>query len=563
MGSIEIVVLNFSLYSQLISSIIEMSGGQPVRKSAYLCMSVILVLLSLSAIPGYGDEKWNRWQATDTVLEKGNMGIRTQISGGQRLPDDLCTLGQTGLNIIVFSDMSSSQNVRTWLLTKGFSITNSSPTFVALPGFTWQGNSDEPVVLAAGAEGFCCLSEDPPVTPRVPFIKNNNFFSITPDEYIYRVSAGNVPESEDQMLKDDLKIEIPNRWAVLPPPENPAVLSPLKIGIMDGILYTGDEGNQYRFLYRSKGVKTLSGFTSWFNGNNGGNGSNSYCQFSLPWPVTVNVDYFKKKYDDCSSLRDNLSFCDVTTANESGALSLDETNYRAVLGGGWKTSPAFCFHSYDISTNSNAAYEGLWVNESLMTSFPVTAPPPGSEDSVKSALGALMEYLRTSRRNYVSQFMVSGQESSLKLEMNDLSGNRIATMGDAIDPPSGAKLRLTVDYQNLTPKDGLFLEGASLVVIYQYNNGQPHAKEVSFTGLHNPLRNYIFTKHSGREVKIRAFSRVFDNFQNIRGIYGKITYSEPNDTSIQNIRDYYGVRKHGTIQKTYTAFTAPIWVRRD
>jgi len=533
-----------------------------VKRSPHFIASICLAFLLISASACYCDDKWNQWTATSTVLEKGNMGIRTQISGGQRLLDDLCTLGMTGLNLIVFSDSSSSHNVRTWLLTKGFSITDSSPTFVPLSGFTWQGNSDEPAVLATGAQGFCCQSEDPPATARYPFIKSNNFYSITPDEYLYRVSAGNVPESDDSMLKDDLKTIIPNKWAALPPPEIPTVLSPIKIGLMDGVLYSNDEGGQYRYLYRSKGVRTLSAFSSWFGGSNGGGGTNSYCQFSMPWPATSDVDYFKAKYDECSSLRDSLSFCDVTSANESGLLSLDETHYRAVLGAGWKASPAFCFHSYDISRNANAAYEGLWLDSSLMSAFPA-AFTAGNEEQVKAALQALMESLRTTRRNFVSQFIVSGQESAIKLEMNDLSGNRIASMGDSIDPPSGAKVRMTIDYQNVTPKDNIFIESASLVVVYQYISGQTHSREISFTGLHNPMRNYIFTKHSGRELKIRTFSRIFDNFQYIRGIYGKVTYSEPSDSSMTNLLDYYGVKKHGSIQRTYTAFTSPIWVRRN
>jgi hypothetical protein len=173
-----------------------------------------------------------------------------------------------------------------------------------------------------------------------------------------------------------------------------------------------------------------------------------------------------------------------------------------------------------------------------------------------------MENLRTSKRNYVSQFIVSGQESSLKLELNDLHGNRIAVMGDSISPPSGAKMKLTVDYQNLTPKSNLFLESASLVVIYQYRSGQNHAREVSFTGLHNPVRNYIFTRHSGKEVKKRTFSRVFDNFDNISGIYGKVTYLQPDANTISRINDYYGVvEKYRNITKKITAFTTPIWVR--
>jgi len=115
----------------------------------------------------------------------------------------------------------------------------------------------------------------------------------------------------------------------------------------------------------------------------------------------------------------------------------------------------------------------------------------------------------------------------------------------------------------VTPKDNIFIESASLVVVYQYISGQTHSREISFTGLHNPMRNYIFTKHSGRELKIRTFSRIFDNFQYIRGIYGKVTYSEPSDSSMTNLLDYYGVKKHGSIQRTYTAFTSPIWVRRN
>jgi len=533
-----------------------------VRRSSYLRVFACLVLFFLSVLPGYGEEKWNEWKATDTVLRKGNMGVRTQISGGQRLLDDLCTLSTLGLNIIVFADSSSSHNLRTWLLTKGFSYIYGSPTFVPISGSVWQGNSDEPAVLAVGSQGFCCLSEDPPPGPIYPFIQNNIYRNIMVGDYLYRVSVGSVPVTLDTYLQQDFNL-IASKWAALPPPEDPYRLSAKKVAIMNGVLSSGDEANSYAFIYRSKGVKTLSSFTSWFRGKNGGGGTNSYCQFSMPWIVTADTDFFRKKYDECSSLRDIISFCDVTSPDSSGLLSLEETHYRSVLGAGWKASPAFCFHSYDISRNCNAAYEGLWLDDSLMNAFPQMPPPPGSEEPVKVALERLMENLRTSRRNYVSQFIVSDQESSLKLEMNDLYGNRIAAMGDSIDPPSGAKLKLTVDYQNLTPKSNLFLENASLVVIYQYRSGQTHAREVSFTGLHNPVRNYIFTRHSGKEVKNRTFSRIFDNFDNIHGIYGKITYREPSDSSLESINDYYEVKKRASIQKEYTAFTTPIWVRRN
>ncbi|MGV8123009.1 MAG: hypothetical protein AB2L14_24880 [Candidatus Xenobiia bacterium LiM19] len=533
-----------------------------MRKSSHLRIYLCLVLFFLSVLPGYGEEKWNQWEATDTVLEKGNMGVRSQISGGQRLLDDLCTLNTLGLNIIVFADAGSSHNLRTWLLTKGFSYICGSPTFVPLPGSVWQGNSDEPAVLAVGSQGFCCLSEDPPPASVYPFLQNNIYQNILAGDYLYRVSVGSVPETLDSYLKNDLDM-IPSKWAAIKPPEDPVKLSAKKVAIMDKVLSSGDEANTYAFIYRSKGIKTLSSFTSWFRGRNGGGGTNSYCQFSMPWPVAADIEFFRKKYDECSSLRDTLSFCDVTSPDSSGLLSLEETHYRAVLGAGWKASPAFCFHSYDISRNCNAAYEGLWLDDSLMNAFPQIAPPPGSEEPVKAALEDLMENLRTSRRNYVSQFIVSDQESSLKLELNDLYGNRIAAMGDSIDPPSGAKLKLTVDYQNLTPKSNLVMENASLVVIYQYRSGQTHAREVSFTGLHNPVRNYIFTRHSGKEVKKRTFSRIFDNFDNISGIYGKVTYREPSDISVESINDYYGVKKHGSIQKEYTAFTTPIWVRRN
>jgi|GEM_PF-1492184 len=535
-----------------------------MRPSTVFCLVILLLVINTSAGFCYESEKWDEWKATDTVLKKGNMGIRSGISGGSRLIDDLCTLNSLGLNLIVFADTGSSHNLRTWLLTKGFCYFCSSPSIADLPGSLWQGNADEPSVLGVGSLGFCCSDEGGAGMKVLPFTRNNRCYLIGTSEYLYEVGAGNCPETQDSFLKTDLKTKIPNKWSGLPdPPENPMILSPLKLQIMDGVLNEGEEGAYYRFQYRTKQIKKLSDFSSWFRGSNGGNGRNSYCQFSIPWPATSDADYFMRKYDECASLRDLFAFCDVTVPDANGLLSIGETEYKAVLGGGWKTSPAFCFHNYDIGRNCNAAYEGLWLDPSLMQDLPETAPMPGNEEPVKTSLEELMESLRTTKRNYVSQFIVSGQESSLKLEMNNLSGSRIAAMGDSIDPPQGARIKLTVDYQNLTPKTNLFLEDASLVVIFQYVSGQTHSREISFTGLHNPLRNYMFTRHSGREVKIRTFSRVFDNFQNIRGIYGKIRYSEPSDTSMESLSDYYSVKKRSSVQHTYTAFTTPIWVRRD
>ncbi len=497
--------------------------------------------------------------------------MRTAISGGPDNIDDAITKwSPLGFNLIVLGDFGSSHNLRTWLLTKGRAYDYCTGTYAVIPGFTWTGNIDEPSVAALGTLGFCCQDEGYPSTPASPFVNCSD-----PYQYIAMAAYGNHlgggSDDSDKGIDDDLAY-IKQRLdaLVLANPSVPVsvFLNPI-IGLMDGVFTAGDEAGKSKIhgisyelqpppCYRTKAIKTLKSLASWVTGAKGGTVGVSappvsgICLFTSGGDVSS----FKQKYDENANLRDILAACNATASD----LSISDTLYKNALGGGWKVMPVFC--SNTSPPPGKIPYTGMWLDKTYMDAIP-TPPQPRDPYIIIYALSNLMTHMRTTRRIYVSDFYNTTQESSLKLEMNDLYGNRIAAMGDAIDPPSGAKLRLTVDYQNLTPKENLFLESAALVVIYDYNNGQPHAKEVSFTGLHNPMRNYIFTKHSGKEVKIRTFSRIFDNFQAIRAVYGKITYSEPNDTTIKDINDYYGVIKHGAAQKAHTAFTAPIWVRRN
>ena len=498
--------------------------------------------------------------------------MRTQVSGGPDNIDNAITKwGSLGFNLIVLGDSSSSHNLRTWLLTKGRAYDCSTGNYAVIPGFTWTGNGDEPQVTALGTLGFCCQEDDYSVIPASSFINSTD-----PYQYIAIVGGGNQLGSSqsdyDKGIVDDLsyvKKRLDALVAANPGVTASAFLNPI-IGFMDNVFFTGDEAGRSKEnaipyelqsppCYRTRQTKILKSFASWVKGSKGISSisSSSAAGGLCLLANQVDVDSFKQKYDENAGLRDILAACNVTSSSD---LSVSDIGYRNALGGGWKVMPVFC--SGISPPPGKIPYTGMWLDKSYMEAIP-TPPQQHDPNLVFEALSNLMTHVRATKRIYISNFYNTAQESTLKLEMNDLGGNRIAAMGDSIDPPSGAKLRLTVDYQNLTPKENLFLESASLVVIYDYINGQTHSREVSFTGLHNPMRNYTFTRHSGKEVKIRTFSRIFDNFQNIRGIYGKITYSEPSDSSMERLYDYYSVKKRGAVQQTYTAFTTPIWLRRD
>jgi hypothetical protein len=537
-----------------------------MRDSIRIALFLIVFFPLFSASPalagrglhGAGSPAWNKWQDRDNnrlALRRANFSVKTMISfPANGLIDNYSSICRaTGVEMVGFTDNSSMHNLRTWLLTRAQSVNDTSISYMVLPAFEWNGDTTDPSVAVFGTRGFATSSEtDPPSSP-FPFILNNDFFRISPDLYLMTMALGNHPV--DQKINDDL-IALQKTWLALPPPDNPLFLSAVKLRVMDGKFKTSDEAGNYKITYRTKGKKKFTDLGSYLAGESG-----AYCQFVAPWPLGADGDYFEKKKQESSVMADRIAGCDVTSYDARMKINLDESNYRNALAGGWRVAPTFGLHNWTnaiFSMNINSGYTGTWVSENVLSNLPATAPPnPGAEDAVIDATKAVLADVKANRKTYVSTMYSASQDCAMKLELKDLRGNKIASMGDEITYSNPVRIELSLDYQYNTPKDKMVLESASLVVVYK-NGSTVKSRELPFSGVHAPIRNYLFIKASPNEVKNRTFALVIDDPSKIRALYGKATLRMPDAEFMKNSMDYYNTRKRGSSSQSYNAFTAPI-----
>jgi hypothetical protein len=533
--------------------------------------STTLVLCAERGLYGAGSTSWNTWRDRDNrslVMKKANFSVLTAMSlyDNNTIDNYASTCKANNLEIVGFTDKSVAHNLRSWLLTKTESLndsaydTSTGRLFVALPGLEWNGNADEPAVGVFGTRTFVTSSENPAAIGQTPLIMNNNFNSITASYYLSQVTLGNHPM--DSKLKTDLEM-MPQIWQAVEPNLPPDMLTPKKIGAMDFRFNSNDDANKYDIMYRTKGKKTISDLSGWLSGETA-----PLCQFNAPGTVGTDATYYKKKKDDNPGLVDKITACNASRiGGNPPQLSIFENDYRYALCGGWKVAPTFCSHNAtytDFALTLTHGYTGTWLHDTVVTKFPATAPPQaGTEDNVINAVRGLMTDVGTGHRTYVSTMFNAPQDSALKLEMTDLHGNRIGSMGDSVSYGNAIRAELSVDYQYNTPvKDRMILESACLVVIYKYGSSAV-SRELPFMGIHTPLRNYLFTAHRDREIKNRTFSLVLDDLSQIQAIYGKVSYRMPDATTdpvMQKAQDFYVVQRRAGAAHSYNAISAPIWL---
>jgi hypothetical protein len=559
--------------------------------SARCVFLVFFFLLSLVA-PLFAAENpgWKIWVCGSKTLGlyKGNHDIKTGLGASANVNfDDTCSSCCSLLNLVFLADPGAAHNMRTWFLTRNAALMNSSSASVVLLGFTWLGNPDEPGISVFGTQGFATNSEGDPPSYAEPFIRSKDhkgyllnvalgtYAFNTGGDFPFRALDNQVMYSTDSALEPVFK-DIFDQWESLAQQINPPVgdysieaqTNPRKLAVMDQKFKQADE-DQWKNRYRGKEKKTLEDFRSWLSKDDSGVKYGKLGQFSPPgtsqellWPPGLDANYFKKKKDNNPALGDIMAYCEVSALSKT--IIISDSMYKNVLRGGWKVAPSF-----GITTDIGKGYTGLWIDRSLMNTFPAVklsqnpGYAQGAEKEVQNAMKKLIDDLRDSKRVFVSTFSSNDQDSALKLEIKDVNStsSSLGKMGDTIMAPNPVRCELTVDYQYNTPKDKMTIENASLVIVYRNENGVSSSqdwREVSLGGMHQPLRNYLIEKQGGKEMKNRVFFRNFDDLSKIQCIYGKAHYVKIDKDCMEKAKDFYAVKKRGT-GTGYDAFTAPIW----
>lgn len=516
-----------------------------MRTAAFL----ILIILLCPCICCYASSGWDKWNGS--VMVKANFGAKTTVDSGKDAINTTCSnFKANGLRLICLTDGSSKHNLRTWLLTKD-EATYNTKEFIVIPGFQWTV-ADDVALTIFGTRGFACKDTvDAPCTteshidPQPPLMDTQR--------YGMYMAGGNYSLYGEDM-NQNLTTFI-GKWSV----PNRELTGQLIYGL-DMAYNTKDIDPAW--LYRSNNITDFSKITGWMQQKESQYGGDAmFCQFCDPGPPNADVKYFFERYS--SSLENLITGCDISRYQNSGgsvSVSVDEQIYRNATAGRWKVAPTF---SIDDTSGINEGHTIIWMDEDVLNAYDGSNPI--------SSLKTLMTYLRTDRKMFTRQIysLVSGDSDndfSIRLAAVDPMSNLysksatpIATMGEEMAAAQKVRIELSIRYRDNNPKGRLFLEDASLVVVYTYSEGMPTAKEVSFSGIRNPIRNYIFDS-TNEQVKDRKFYRLFDDLSNIQGIYARMTLKKPSTLTLVNSKDYYPVKKEGG-GDSYSIVTAPIWVR--
>ncbi|MDQ7821760.1 MAG: hypothetical protein RDV48_03085 [Candidatus Eremiobacteraeota bacterium] len=528
------------------------------HKGYFLISLVLLLCLENPAFPLSGtreSDKWTRWDTGSAItIIKGSFSpLRTRVSGVGNLIDAACPpstyptsyYSTYGYKYMLLADYGTFLNLRSWILTRNETLASSTQNTAYLQGFTWQGGSGDLVLVPVGTKGFAANSASPPING-IPYIISENPQLIQKSQYVPCLNNGNrslAGPSPDGMLDAELLSQTQS-WGV--------TLLPSNLQAMD----TAFDQKNGQLKYRNNGandtpVSTMEEFDRWLSSGDDDGNQSMFCHLVPPLPagsseaeVKAAVAAKAKGYPFTAGL---IKTCDLAV-------------YPYALGGGLQASPVLC------DAMARDSYTALWTDPQTFGALSATAPPT-DYDAQLSALGELMKCFRESPMTYTRKgagYVPQEQANDCSVRLIAYNYNssmraktsEVARMGDGRLAPSGNSLwvELVLTNQYNTPKERLFIENVSLSVIYR-DTALP-SQTVKCAGFHEPVKNYLFSRHSAKEVKDRTFYRVFerDSLQTIRAIYGTVTFSKPKDLTL----DDYALTRKNTGTSGFTLTTAPL-----